>query len=72
LARNKAAEYITSIWGVPCSPKTLAKLASVGGGPEFRKGQRAALYEPAALDAWVQSRISSPLRRASEAAQQAA
>lgn len=38
LRRTEAAEYITSKFGIPCSPKTLAKLACVSDeGPPFRK-----------------------------------
>jgi hypothetical protein len=37
--------------------KTLAKLASVGGGPVFRKAGVAALYEAEALDAWALGKI---------------
>src|SRR5262245_29249095 len=33
LRRGEAAAHIEAKWGSPCSPKTLAKLAVVGGGP---------------------------------------
>jgi hypothetical protein len=36
LRRIQAAKYITDTYGIPCSPKTLAKYACVGGGPPFR------------------------------------
>jgi hypothetical protein len=32
LRRFRAAEYITDTYGIPCSPKTLAKYACIGGG----------------------------------------
>jgi hypothetical protein len=57
LRRKQAAEYISRIWGIPTSPRTLAKLAVIGGGPPFRKAGRWPLYEPADLDAWVERRL---------------
>jgi hypothetical protein len=34
LRRKAAAEYVRQIWGAPCTPSWLAKLAVVGGGPK--------------------------------------
>jgi hypothetical protein len=45
LGRKAAAQYITDNY-FPCSPKTLAKLACIGGGPEFRKAGRIPIHEP--------------------------
>ena len=61
LRRKDAALYIQNHWGQPCSPKWLAKLAVVGGGPVFRKAGRYPMYPPAGLDAWVERRMG-PLR----------
>jgi hypothetical protein len=36
MTRVEAARYITDHW-FPCSPKTLAKLAVLGGGPSSAK-----------------------------------
>ncbi|PZR90027.1 MAG: hypothetical protein DLM68_05115 [Hyphomicrobiales bacterium] len=58
--RTHAAHYVRETWGLPCSPRWLAKLAVVGGGPVFRKAGKTPLYAPADLDAWAQSRISGP------------
>ncbi|MCF3935320.1 hypothetical protein L1787_18150 [Acuticoccus sp. M5D2P5] len=44
-------------YGFPCSPRWLAKLAVVGGGPPFRKAGRTPLYDPKDLDAWARNRI---------------
>ncbi len=33
LRRAEAAEYVHDKWGYPCSPRTLAKYAVIGGGP---------------------------------------
>jgi hypothetical protein len=58
LRRAEAARYIQDKWGYPCSPKTLAKYASVGGGPRFRKAGRYPLYHPADLDGWITGKLS--------------
>jgi hypothetical protein len=59
LLRTAAARYVRDTWGTPCSPRWLAKLAVVGGGPPFRKAGRFPLYAPDDLDAWAQSRIGT-------------
>jgi hypothetical protein len=59
LRRKAAGEYLKSKYGFG-SEKTLAKLATVGGGPEFRKAMNAALYEPEKLDEWALSKIGAP------------
>jgi hypothetical protein len=64
--RAEAALYVTERWGIPRSPRTLAKLACIGGGPPFRRAGRFPLYEPPDLDDWAQSKISAPVRTTSE------
>lgn len=66
MRRKQAGEYLKSKFGFG-SEKTLAKLAVVGGGPEYRKAGAAVLYEPAALDAWAQSKIGEPQASTSDA-----
>ena len=66
LRRSEAANYVQNRWGYPLSPKTLAKLAVVGGGPKFRKASRFPLYEVAWLDEWVRSKLSLPVSSTSE------
>jgi hypothetical protein len=56
LRRKQAGIYLKEKFGFG-SEKTLAKLASVGGGPIFRKAGTAALYEEEHLDAWAHSKI---------------
>jgi hypothetical protein len=56
--RKDAARYLTDVWGIPTSPKTLAKLAVTGGGPQYRKAGRIPLYEIAALDSFARSKLS--------------
>ena len=60
LRRDKAAQHIRETWGLPCSPRWLAKLAVVGGGPIYRKAGRTPIYAPADLDALAQARIGAP------------
>lgn len=64
--RVEAAAYVTEAWRVPLSPKTLSKLAVLGGGPAFRKIGRYPLYEQGDLDDWVLSRSSKKVRSTSE------
>jgi hypothetical protein len=52
--------------GVVRSPKTLAKLAVVGGGPEMIYEGRIPTYTRAALDAYAQSILSAPVRNTAE------
>jgi hypothetical protein len=66
LRRTDAATYVQSSYGFPCSPRWLAKLAVMGGGPIFRKAGRTPIYAPADLDSWAQSRIGPPQRSTSD------
>jgi hypothetical protein len=66
LTRRAAAEYVQKTWGLPCSPKTLAKYAVIGGGPIFQKAGRVPLYRPTNLDDWAENKIGEPVRSTSE------
>jgi hypothetical protein len=66
LRRRQAAEYLRTECGIPCTEKTLAKLACVGGGPIYRICGRVPLYAPADLDAYAQVKISAPVRSTAE------
>ena len=69
LERKPAAAYVQSTWGIPCSPKWLAKLACVGtDGPPFYKAGRTPLYDTADLDAWAKKRLGAKRRSTSELA----
>lgn len=57
LRRKEAAIYIVEKFGIPCSYRTLAKLAVVGGGPPYRKAGRYPLYERDDLDHWAEDRM---------------
>ena len=66
--RTAAAEYILERHGIPCSPKTLAKLACIGGGPAFYKAGRIPLYADPDLDAWAAAKLSKRVNSTSELA----
>jgi hypothetical protein len=67
MTRVETAQYINDHF-FPCSPKTLAKLAVIGGGPPFRKAGRVPLYSPASADAWAASKIGPLVHSTSELA----
>jgi hypothetical protein len=67
LRRTEAAKYVTETYGIPCSPKTLAKLACVSSeGPPFRLAGRFPLYPTSGLDAWSRAKIGPLVRSTSE------
>jgi hypothetical protein len=68
LRRKAAADYIRDAHGQLVAARTLAKLASLGGGPAFRKAGKFPLYEPDDLDAWALARLSSKVFRSSDRA----
>lgn len=73
LRRHEAAKYIVDTYNVPCSPKTLAKLACVSSdGPPFRLAGRFPLYPTSGLDAWAKSKIGPLVRSTSELSRSAA
>jgi hypothetical protein len=66
LRRNEASEYLRENHNMHYAPKTLAKLACIGGGPPFRLAGRFPLYPISGLDAWAQSKIGPLVRSTSE------
>jgi hypothetical protein len=67
LRRAEAAKYVVETYNVPCSPKTLAKLACVSSeGPPFRLAGRFPLYPVSGLDAWAQKKIGPLVRSTAE------
>ena len=66
LRRKEAAKYVVETYNLPCSPKTLAKLACVSSeGPPFHAG-RFPLYPVSGLDAWAKKKIGPLVRSTSE------
>lgn len=68
LDRKEAAAYVRQR-GLPCSPNTLAKFATTGGGPVYRRFGNKAVYTNADLDHWIERKLSSPLRSTSQVAE---
>jgi hypothetical protein len=67
LRRDEAAQYISETYNIPCSKKTLAKLACVSSdGPPFRRAGRFPLYPISGLDEWVRLKIGPLVRSTSE------
>ena len=67
LRRQEAAQYVTDTYGLPCSPRTLAKLACVSSrGPPFRKVGRWPMYPVSGLNAWVQDKMGPLVHSTSE------
>lgn len=68
--RKEAVEYLSQVCGYPIATATLAKYATIGGGPVFRKiGQSKngrVLYERDDLERWATERISAPRKNTSE------
>lgn len=67
LRRTEAASYVERTYGIPCTQKTLAKLAVVGGGPAYRKAGPFPLYSGSDLDAWAKAKLGPLVRTTSEA-----
>ena len=57
--RRESAAYVKGK-GLPGAASTLAKLATIGGGPSFRKFGRNVVYTRESLDAWIEARLSDP------------
>jgi hypothetical protein len=66
LRRRAAAKYLQEHWGLPCAEKTLAKLASIGGGPCFYRYNRIPLYRVEDLDTYAEAKLGKAVRSTSE------
>ena len=64
--RAAAATYVRETWGIRCATQTLAKLAVIGGGPEFHKAGRNAMYSHASLDAWANQKLGKAIKSTAE------
>jgi hypothetical protein len=65
LDRRQAAAFLTER-GYRTAPATLAKLASLGGGPIFESFGRKPLYREADLLAWACAKTTGPRRSTSD------
>ena len=62
LRRWEAAEYLALVHGIEIAAATLAKYASVGGGPGFQRSIRTPLYPRDELDRWAAERLGNVIR----------
>lgn len=67
LRRVEAAAYLLRAHGLQIAPATLAKFATVGGGPRFNKAGRFPLYPVVELDAWAATRLGDLVGSTTEA-----
>jgi hypothetical protein len=66
LRRKAASKYLHEVHGVDRAASTLAKYAVIGGGPVFQRMGRDPVYTTIALDEWVASKLSGPMRSTSD------
>lgn len=66
LRRWEASEYLETAHGITIAPATLAKLASIGGGPPYQKSLKTPLYPRDELDAWALARLGKLRRSTSD------
>lgn len=66
LRRHGASTYLLEKWGISRTKTTLAKLATLGGGPIFEKDGRIPLYTPENLDKFAREQLSAPVRSTAE------
>lgn len=66
LNRNEASEYLLLAHGLRAAPATLAKYASVGGGPLYHPSNRSPLYPREELDRWAAERLGPLVRSTSD------
>ncbi len=66
LRRSDVPSYLASKHGIDIAVSTLAKLATIGGGPAMQYSGRIPLYHVQDLDAWAEERLSKAVRSTSE------
>lgn len=59
LRRWEAAQYLMRQHGIGIAPSTLAKYATVGGGPRFQKAGRIPLYPVDELNLWAAEKLGA-------------
>jgi len=67
LSRADASEYLTHTRGLPTAKTTLQKLASVGGGPRYRRFGNRSVYLQTDLDEWAEEKLSPQMASTSAA-----
>jgi len=66
LRRSDVPNYLASKHGIDIAVSTLAKMATVGGGPAMQYSGRIPLYHLQDLDNWAEERLSKAVRSTSE------
>jgi hypothetical protein len=66
LRRWEASRYVEFVHGLVVAPATLAKLASIGGGPGFHKVGRIPLYPRGELDRWATEKLGRVISSTSD------
>lgn len=66
LRRTEASAYLLEAHGVPIAIATLAKMATVGGGPKITYFGRIPLYGRADFDDWAKTRLAMPVGSTAE------
>jgi hypothetical protein len=67
LSRREASAYLEEKHGIKRSPGTLAKYATIGGGPVYQKaGARQVVYPTSGLDAYAENLLSALMRTTSD------
>jgi len=66
LRRRDVPNYLASKHGIDIAVSTLAKMATVGGGPAMQYSGRIPLYHIQDLDTWAERRLSKAVRSTSE------
>ena len=67
LRRTEASIYLKETWGLSYCSRTLAKLATIGGGPPMEYAGRIPLYPVEdGLDAWALAKIEPRVNSTSE------
>ncbi len=62
LRRKDVPEYLANKYGIDIAKATLAKLASIGGGPAMQYIGRIPLYHRDDLDAWAEMKLSKSVK----------
>lgn len=66
LRRTDVPSYLAAKHGIDIAVSTLAKMATVGGGPMMQYSGRIPLYHVNDLDTWAESRLSGSVRSTSD------
>ncbi|POO55075.1 hypothetical protein CTT39_17415 [Agrobacterium rosae] len=66
LRRTDVPSYLAAKHGIDIAVSTLAKMATVGGGPMMQYSGRIPLYHVNDLDTWANDRLSKSVHSTSE------